>query len=144
MPVDLWLFSQLWERSQIIVMKTSLVCLRHNHLLHWVVWFLQHLTLQKHLFYGMSHNNFIIHCQDLISNFDSSILETTQNKKHKLWILLQKRFCIPCSDCKCSHTFAAAPWSVKLLITTPLIVSSSLMAIPKPPWSWGKQKNANG
>lgn len=67
-----------------------------------------------------------------------------QNKKYELWMLLQKTFFIPYLDFKCFQTFAAAPWSVKLLITTPLIVSSSLMAIPKPPWSWGKQKNANG
>lgn len=50
------------------------------------------LILQKHLFYWISHNNFIIHCQDLISNFDSSILETTQNKKYELWMLLQEPF----------------------------------------------------
>lgn len=47
-------------------------------------------------------------------------------------------------DLKYFHTFAAAPLSVMLLITIPLAVPSSLMAIPKPPSSWDKQKYANG
>lgn len=111
-----------------------------SHVQGWVYGIICFL-LEKYLFNRIANNNFIIYSQNLISNFEPSILDG--NMEDFEWIY--RKNSLPTTFWEWEEgrlTLAAAPCSVRLFMMTPLSVSSSLMAMPRPPWSW-RSKNRN-